>query len=51
MSGKTTLLEHVASLFGLPEKDLLSVQVDEQTDSKVGSMPVLLSRNVLINPN
>ena len=35
ITGKTTLLEHVATLFGISDKDVLSVQVDEQTDSKV----------------
>ena len=33
--GKTLLLEHFASLFGLCQEDVLSVQLDEQTDSKV----------------
>ena len=30
------MLEHFASLFGLSQEDVLSVQLDEQTDSKVG---------------
>ncbi|KAL5263839.1 hypothetical protein ACHWQZ_G005046 [Mnemiopsis leidyi] len=34
-SGKTLVLEHFASLFGLGQEEVLSVQLDEQTDSKV----------------
>ncbi|XP_063675572.1 midasin-like [Bolinopsis microptera] len=34
-SGKTCVLEHFASLFGLSQEDVLSVQLDEQTDSKI----------------
>ena len=32
------MLEHFASLFGLSQEEVLSVQLDEQTDSKVGKL-------------